>query len=81
MPEMRQYAGYSHREIRGEGWAAVLGVLGVPQVPNHAEHLECGKVENRSLSPISLIREDKTNTGQISFETRSTAKQANSHAN
>lgn len=39
MPEMRQCTADSHREIRGEGGAAVLGMLGIPKVPNHAEPL------------------------------------------
>lgn len=39
MSEMWQRAADSHREIRCEGGAAILGMLGVSKVPNHAEPL------------------------------------------
>lgn len=42
MPEMRQRTADSHREIRPEIRAAVLGMLGIPQMQNHAESLARG---------------------------------------
>lgn len=39
MPEMWQCAADSDREVWGESGAAVLGMLGIPQVQNHAEPL------------------------------------------
>src|SRR5690606_32751299 len=39
MPEMRQRTADTHREIRPESGATVLGLLSVSQVPNHAEPL------------------------------------------
>lgn len=39
MPEMWQRSNDSHREVRPENGAAVLGLLEVPEVPDDAEHL------------------------------------------
>ena len=36
MPEMWQCAADSYREVGGESGAAVLGLLNLPQVQNHA---------------------------------------------
>ena len=43
MPEMWQRTADAHREIGGEGRAAVLGMFGVSQVPNHAKYLGIGR--------------------------------------
>lgn len=40
MPEMRQHTTNPHREIRAENRAAILGLLGVSQVPDDAKTLE-----------------------------------------
>lgn len=53
MPEMRQCAADSHREIRGESRAAVLGVFGVSEVPDDAKLLRA----NHSQSVGHLKKE------------------------
>lgn len=40
MPEMRQCAADSYREIRPESRTAILGLLGVSQVPDDAELID-----------------------------------------
>lgn len=64
MPEMRQRAFDSYREIRAENRATVLGMFGVSEVPNDAEPLRCitmkrsnsVRTENKS-APFSSIKQ------------------------
>jgi len=42
MSEVWQCFVDSDCEVRGESWAAVLGVFGVSEVPNDAKPLTCG---------------------------------------
>lgn len=54
---MRQRAADSYREDRAEGGAAVLGMFGIPKVPNHAKPLTRGHTINTALGvamPISI---------------------------
>lgn len=50
MPEMRRRTAGTHREIWAESGAAVLGMLGVSQVPDDAESLR-GRAGRPSRGP------------------------------
>lgn len=54
MSEMRQCAADSHREIRGESGAAVLGMFGVSEVPGDADCLKCRREAEMVACPLLL---------------------------
>lgn len=55
MPEMRQCAADSYREIRCESGATVLGMLGVSEVPDEAEYLRCWNELENVVCPLLLL--------------------------
>ena len=49
---MRQRTADTHREIRPESGAAVLGLLGVSKVQDHAEYLKWGRCMEMVVYPL-----------------------------
>ena len=52
MPQMRQRTADSYREIWGESGAAVLGLLGVSKVQDHAEYLKWERCMEMVVYPL-----------------------------
>lgn len=52
MSEVWQCAVDSYREIRGESGVAVLGLLGVSKVQDHAEYLKWGRCMEMVIYPL-----------------------------
>lgn len=51
MSEVWQCAAGAYREIRSEGWAAVLGLFGLSEVPNDAKFMSGVAREKGKASP------------------------------